>query len=115
MIVRSYILHYAFYLQDNNKGTFPNMKGNCFQNRREQLKLQVKDNHLTGASRIYENQIKEAGQKKFVDCFDDKKVRFVMGIAQPQSGKTTTAVSFIDQFIERHELPIENIFRDNRS
>ena len=79
-----------------------------FRNRREQLKLQVKDNHLTGISRIYENQVK-AGQE-ICGCFDDKKVRFVMGIAQPQSGKTTTAVSFIDQFIERHELPIENIF-----
>ena len=40
-----------------------------FQNRREQLKLQVKDNHLTGISRIYENQIK-AGQK-ICDCFDE--------------------------------------------
>ena len=79
-----------------------------FRNRREQLKLQVKDNHLTGISRIYENQVK-AGQE-ICDCFDDKNVRFVMGIAQPQSGKTTTAVSFIDQFIDRHELPIENIF-----
>jgi len=79
-----------------------------FRLRKQQLKLQVKDNELTGISIIYENQVK-AGQE-ICDCFDDKNVRFVMGIAQPQSGKTTTAVSFIDQFIDRHELPIENIF-----
>ena len=79
-----------------------------FRLRKQQLKLQVKDNELTGISIIYENQVK-AGQE-ICDCFDDKNVRFVMGIAQPQSGKTTTAVSFIEQFIDRHELPIENIF-----
>ena len=67
VIDRDHIYYIMLTLTRQQQGDLSEYERELFQNRREQLKLQVKDNHLTGASRIYENQIK-AGQE-ICDCF----------------------------------------------
>jgi len=79
-----------------------------FGYQREILKKEIIINQLKGVSVIYDSQKQFA--KNIIDIFDDKKVLFVTSILPTQAGKTGTMISIIEQYVERHCIPFENIY-----
>jgi len=79
-----------------------------FQLRRSKIKIEIEIKQKLKISVVFNSQIEFA--KTICDKFDNPKTIFVMAIAQMQVGKTGTMVSLIEQYIDRYEIPIENIY-----
>lgn len=72
------------------------------------VKNRIKEEKLKGNLLIYKNQKEIATQ--IVDAFQDREVVNVMVLAQMQSGKTGTILSFVIQYMSSNLIFIENIF-----
>jgi len=79
-----------------------------FVDDRNVIKSQIRKKARNGISPLFANHNEFA--KTIVDLFDDPTTLFVMGIAQMQVGKTGAMISFIEQYIDRYEIPISNIY-----
>lgn len=79
-----------------------------FEDDREILKRQINKKHRSGVSPIYDSQKQFA--KTVCDLFNDKKVLYVTSILNTQAGKTGTMISIIEQYVENHCIPFENIY-----
>lgn len=84
------------------------MEKDNFIDQRNIIKSQIRLNKRSGISPIFANHLEFA--KTIVDLFDDPTTLFVMGIAQMQVGKTGAMISLIEQYVDRYEIPISNIY-----
>jgi len=57
---------------------------------------------------VYPNQIETA--KKIVETFTNLQKVIQLVISRTQTGKTGCMINFISQYVEKYEIPIENIF-----